>query len=174
MHILALIVSVLGGILFVIWRMQQAANATRDIAEAAGEVRGFFRRWQWWRKANANPMDLVEDPKEAAAAMLVAVAQADGPLSEKERAAILAQMREEFGIGDSVAEELLARGRWLAKDSVDPANVFRRLTPLILKSLAPPERRSLVGMLHAVAAVDGRDASAAGRDIERLKQALQI
>lgn len=40
MHILAIVVAVLGGIGIFLWRMQQAANATRDIADAAGDVGG--------------------------------------------------------------------------------------------------------------------------------------
>lgn len=174
MHILALIASVVGVALFVLWRMQQAANATRDIAEAAGEVQGLFRRWQWGRKANVNPMDIVEDPKEAAAAMMVAIAQADGPLTAAEQTAILAAMREEFDVGEPVAVELLARGRWLVRNSTDPGNPLRRLARPILKSLGPPERHALIAMLEKIARIDGADGKAAQLDIDRLRQTLQV
>lgn len=172
MHIIAIIVSVLGGLLFLLWRMQQAANATRDIAEAAGEVQGLFRRWKWNRKANANPLDLVEDPREAAAAMMVAVAQADGPLTETESALIRTRMAETFGASEPQATELLARGRWLTRDSVDAGNVFRRLTPRILQSCGPAERRDLIGLLTAVAEANGRPDATLKQDIERLAQQL--
>lgn len=174
MHILAMIVAALGGIAFVLWRMQQAANAARDIADAANDMGGLVRRWRWSRKANTNPLDLVDDPREAAAAMMVAVAQADGPLTEAERTRILAEMADKFGASSSHAEELLARARWLTRDSLDAGNVMRRLQGPILKSLGPTERRELVAMLEAVAVADGRPDATVNRDIARLAENLKL
>ena len=44
-----------------------------------------FRRWRWRRKVNVNPIDLIEDPREAAGVIMVAVAQADGRLTAAEQ-----------------------------------------------------------------------------------------
>jgi hypothetical protein len=66
MHILAILGAVLGVLLFVLFRMQQAANAARDIADVADEARGLFRRWGWRRKHLAHPLDAVDDAREAA------------------------------------------------------------------------------------------------------------
>ena len=85
MHILAILGAVLGVVLFMLFRMQQAANAARDIADAADEARGFFRRWGWRRKQATNPLDTIDDAREAAAAMMVATAQSDGSITERER-----------------------------------------------------------------------------------------
>src|SRR5262245_4224348 len=131
MHILAAIGAVLGILIFVLFRMQQAANAARDIADAADEARGLFRRWGWRRRLAKNPIDTVEDPREAAAAMMVAAAQSDGSITERERSAITAEMVKRFGATQAQADELLARGRWLVQDRTDAAEVFRRLTPLV-------------------------------------------
>jgi uncharacterized membrane protein YebE (DUF533 family) len=120
MHVLAAIGAALGVALFFLWRMQQASNAARDVANAADEVHGFFRRWSWRRKANVHPLDLVEDPREAATAMMVIVAQTDGALTDKERGAILAQVSEHFGATSRQADELLARGRWLVQQRSVP------------------------------------------------------
>ncbi len=174
MHIIAIIASVIGGLLFVLWRMQQAANATRDIADAASEVQGLFRRWKWSRKANANPLDMIEDPREAAAAMMVAVAQNDGPLTDAERTLIISKMTETFDSSPKQAEELLARGRWLTKDSLDIANVMRRVAPVILKSCGPNERRDLLAMLLAAATVHGPLDPTIQQDIKRFAQQLQV
>ena len=45
MHILAAVGAVLGVLVIVLFRMQQAANAARDIADVADDARGMFRRW---------------------------------------------------------------------------------------------------------------------------------
>ena len=81
MHILLSVLGALGTVVFVLWRIQQASYIARDVADAAGSARGAFRRWRWRRKVNVNPIDLIEDPREAAGVIMVAVAQADGRLT---------------------------------------------------------------------------------------------
>jgi hypothetical protein len=58
----------------------------------AVEARGLFRRWGWQRKFAKDPLDLVSDPREGAVATMVAVAQHDGAIIEREKAAILRQI----------------------------------------------------------------------------------
>jgi uncharacterized tellurite resistance protein B-like protein len=173
MHILAAIGAILGVLIFVLFRMQQAANAARDIADAADEARGFFRRWGWRRKFAKNPLDTVEDAREAAAAMMVAAAQSDGSITERERSAITAQMVKRFGATQGQADELLARARWLVQDRIDAAEVFRRLTPLIQRSCGPTERSDLIDMLRTVAEADGRADEVVMRDIAQLTHSLR-
>jgi uncharacterized tellurite resistance protein B-like protein len=173
MHILAAIGAALGVGLFFLWRMQQASNAVRDVANAAGEVHGLFRRWSWRRRANVNPLDLVDDPREAATAMMVIVAQTDGALTGKERGVILAQVSEHFGATSRQGEELLARGRWLVQHSVDVGEVFRRLAPSIRKFCGAKEREDLIAMLNAVATADGTIDEHLQNDIAILRQHLK-
>jgi uncharacterized tellurite resistance protein B-like protein len=167
-HIIAIIGAILGVAALVLFRMQQAANAARDIADAADEARGLFRRWGWRRKQLRSPLDAVDDAREAAAAMMVAAAQCDGGITESERAAITTEMSKRFGATASQADELLARARWLVQDRTDASEVFRRLTPLILRTCGPTERSDLIEMLKAVAHADGRSDEVLTQDIARL------
>src|SRR5262245_38363068 len=173
MHILAVLGAVLGVLLFVLFRMQQAANAARDIADAADEARGYFRRWGWRRKHAKHLLDTVDDAREAAAVMMVAAAQSDGSITERERLAITAEMTSRFGATPSQAEELLARARWLVQDRTDAGEVFRRLTPLILRTCGPIERSDLLEMLGNVAGADGRSDDIVTQDIARLAHNLR-
>jgi uncharacterized tellurite resistance protein B-like protein len=111
MHILAILGAVVGVLLFALFRMQQAANATRDIVDAADEARGLVRRWSWRRKHARHLLDTVDDGREAAAAMMVAVAQSDGGITERERAAVTDEMVKRFGATPDQAEALFARAR---------------------------------------------------------------
>lgn len=172
MHILGVILAALGVVLFILWRMQQAANASRDIADAADEVRGLMRGWSWRRKANTNPLDLIDDPREAAAVLMVAAAQSDAPISERERAAMLEQMVVRFGATQGQADELLARARWLAREATDPGEVMRRLYGVVSEKLGPGQRAELIEMLEAVAAADGRRDETLDGDIRRFAQRL--
>jgi uncharacterized tellurite resistance protein B-like protein len=173
MHILAAIGAILGVLIFVLFRMQQAANAARDIADAADDARGLFRRWGWRRKFAKNSLDTVDDAREAAAAMMVATAQSDGGITERERAAITAEMVRRFGATGQQAEELFARARWLVQDRNDAGEVFRRLTPLIRRTCGPTERSDLIDMLRAVAEADGGSDEVVMRDIAQLTHNLR-
>ena len=173
MHIIAIIGAVLGVAALVLFRMQQAASAARDIADAADEARGLFRRWGWRRKQLKSPLDAVDDAREAAAAMMVAAARADGGISERERTAITAAMAKHFGASERQADELLARARWLVQDRTDAGEVFRRLTPVIVRTCGPTERTDLIGMLQAVANADGSSDEVLGQDISRLAYNLR-
>jgi uncharacterized tellurite resistance protein B-like protein len=173
MHIIAVIGAVLGVAALILFRMQQAASAARDIADAADEARGLFRRWGWRRGQLKSPLDAVDDAREAAAAMMVAAAQSDGSITERERAAITAEMSRHFGATDRQAEELLARARWLVQDRTDAGEVFRRLTPLVVRTCGATERSDLIGMLEAVAKADGRSDEVLAQDISRLAHNLR-
>src|SRR5262245_45779852 len=173
MHILAALGAVLGVLIFVLFRMQQAAHAARDIADAADDARGLFRRWTWRRKFARNPLDTVEDAREAAAAMMVATAQSDGSITERERSAIVAEMVKRFDATPQQADELLARARWLVQDRNDAGEVFRRLTPLIKRTCGPTERSDLIDMLRAVAEANGNSDDVVAHDIIQLTHNLR-
>lgn len=172
MHILGLLAAAIGVVVVILWRMQQAASAARDIADAANDTRGLLRGWLWRRKAITNPLDAVDDPREAAVALMAVVAGFDGAMSERERAVIEEQARTRFGATPSQAVELLARARWLVKDSADPAEVMRRLAPVIRKRLNAAEQAELIAMLEAVASAEGRQDESLKLDIQRFARSL--
>lgn len=172
MHILAALGAVIAAIVIILYRMQQASDAARNLADAAGDAHGLFRRWKWRRKHLQNPLDAIEDAREAAAAMMVVVAQSDGLMSQAESQAILGQMTHYFGATSKQAEELLARARWLVQDRSDAGEAFRRLKPVIVAQCGPQERRDLIDMLNAVAQA-GAASDLVVLDIKRLAQALQ-
>jgi uncharacterized tellurite resistance protein B-like protein len=173
MHIVAVVGAVLAAVALILFRMQQAAHAARDIADAADEARGLFRRWGWRRKQLRHTLDAIEDAREAAAAMMVAAAQSDGGITERERTVITSEIRERFGASRRQAEELFARARWLVQDRTDAGEVFRRLTPLIKRTCGPQEKSDLIEMLAAVAAADGGNDDVLSQDITRLAHALK-
>jgi uncharacterized tellurite resistance protein B-like protein len=173
MHILAILGAVVGVALFVLFRMQQAANAARDIADVADDARGLVRRWSWRRKHARHPLDMVDDAREAAAAMMVVVAQSDGGITERERVAITTEMTRRFGATREQADALFARARWLVKDSADASEVFRRLTPLVQRNCGPTERSDLMEMLGAVASADGDPDAIVAQDIAKFAHALR-
>lgn len=173
MHYLLAILAAAGGIAGLLWRLHLASEAAKGMVETAGEARKFWRRHNWRRKlATDNPASLIEDPREAAAAMMAAVADADGVLSEREREAILEQSMNVFGLSQPESEELLAGGRWLARSAGDLSSFLRKLAPIIEKACDDAERAELMTMLDTVAAADGAAPEFVGDALERLRDRL--
>lgn len=173
MHILAMLAAVLGAIGVILWRLRSAADATREIVDAANDAQNFFRRRKWQKRASGSSLDSVEDPREAAVAMMVSLAQADGAMTERERAAIIFGIVKYLGATSAQAEELLNYGRWLVKDTSDPGSCFRKLAPVVRRSCEPAQIGELLTMLKSVADAEGPAAAPELDAIATLKRALQ-
>ena len=172
MPILLALIAALGTIGVILWRLNSAASAARDLADTAQDLAGLSRRWRWRRKATADQLSLVDDPRMAAVAMMCAIAQSDGAMTAAERVTILRMAVEKFGCTGKVAEEMLVYGRFLVRETHDPENCFRRLTPLLQAKCGPKERLELLEMLRAVAATDGPTGDNERLSIERLARNL--
>lgn len=155
MHILLALLGAAATIGMILWRLNAAADAAKGLAETAGEARGLFRRWSWQRKFAGHPLDLIEDPREAAAALMVAIAQSDGAMTEAEQHTILAEMQRSFAASPQTAAELLAHARFLTREIVDPCTAVSRLSKVIVAKTTPDERADLIRMLEAVASTNG-------------------
>jgi uncharacterized tellurite resistance protein B-like protein len=172
MHILVAVVTALGAIGVILWRLHMAAEAAKGLAETASDARGLFRRWRWQRKLASNPLDLVQDPREAAVAMMVAVAQSDGAMTDRERHVIIAELVARIGATERQAEELLAHGRWLTRDVRDIDYCLDKLAPLIKRQCSSDQKRDVLEMLHKVASAEGRPGEIEGAALARAARAL--
>lgn len=174
MAYLMAIFGAVGAAALVLWRIKMAADATRDIAEAADDARKFVRRTRWKSRQKAGQKTVPDDPRLAAAAMMAAIAETDGALSEAERAAILGEIRTRFEFSDVDAEALFAEGRWLSKDAGDLSSFLRRMDPSVRATCTEQEQRDLIAMLTTVAETEGEADPIAAQAIETLRRSLGI
>lgn len=151
MGILAALLAAMAAVGVLLWRLSVAAQTARSLIDTADEARGFVRRLAWSRKVQKHPLDMVEDPREAATAMMVALAQYKGPLTEMQERLILGEMVANFALADEDARDMLARARWLTREAGDIHQTLARLGPAIDKSCTFDEKRDLIGMLKVVA-----------------------
>ena len=168
MAVLGFIGALIAVVLGLLWRVNSAATAVRGLTEAAEDAHGFWRRMLWRRRLANDPLELVKDPREAAAAMMFAVAEADGALTAAEQAAILAEMRGKLQTTEAHVQELAARGRWVVRDVRD---LDRCLTKLD-RVLEADHRADVVGMLERVAAADGVAPPAVRATLERYRRGV--
>ena len=105
--------------------------------------------------------------------MMVALAQSDGAMTDRERQVILAEHGTRVGATERQAEELLAHGRWLTRDVQDIDYCLDKLAPLIKRQCSPEQSRDVVEMLYAVASVEGRPGEIEGAALARVQRALK-
>lgn len=167
MHILLAILGAASTIGMILWRARGAAHAAHEVVDAAQGVRLFFRRTKWRKKVNTDMLKRIDDPREAAAAMMVAIAEQDGLLTQRMSETLIGMMKTEFQVAERQADELLQRGRWLAKDAGDLGQFLRRLSAPVRRHCTAAERAALQEML--LGSVD-RDGASADRVLETLSR----
>ena len=172
MHILLPLLGVLAAFGYWYFVLKNAGKAVGEIADMAGRARGAYKRNQFRKKADASVIDAIDDPRTAAVVMAVAVGEAEGPLSARQEAALLAAMVSVLGIDKP--EEELTFAKWAAAHVIDPNNVSLRFTRLWTGALAMDERNDLVDLVHAVAAADGAPSVIQKEAIQRLRTRLAI
>jgi uncharacterized tellurite resistance protein B-like protein len=173
MHIVGILVAALGAIGVILWRLHMAAEAAKGLADTANDVRGLFRRRRWQKTLITDPLDQVDDPRMAATVMMVALAQNDGALTDREQNTILSNLLTRFDAKPPVNVEMLAHARWVVREPRDIDNTLRKLLPVIQKKCSPSEiAAELFEMLESVAGANGVPSEIERLAIDRLKRSV--
>lgn len=148
------LLAVLGLAALVWWRIGQAR---RTPASAPGDVRLNIRRLMHNQPGGAHPTDEVDDPRLAAAGVVIAVATMDGPISQVEIARLKRAAQDTFEMSDREALDVVSYGRWIAGECATNAEAVRRLTQVVLKLAGPEAGPDLIRMVEEVATAGGAD-----------------
>jgi len=169
MAIMGVIVALFGAVSFALWRLNSAADAVRNLTGAAEDVHGLWRRLTWRRKLAKDRLELIKDPREAAAGMMVAVAQADGALTAGEQAALIAEFRKSFEMTEAQAQELLAQARWTVGEVRDLDRCLFKLGLL----LDVEQKRDVLGLMERTAGVEGAPSPALRAALDKYARTLK-
>lgn len=171
MHFLIALVGLIAAAGAWYWRLQMAAKAGRGALDAAKTVANLPRRLGFLRKTGKRGLDLVEDPRDAAAVLMVVVAtgsaEEDRPLDEAARGRIAQTLIQRFGMTEADAAETIVNAKWLLGAGADPFRAVDKMTRLITRapSIDDQDREDLGAMLAEVAAAS--DGTGATSDTQR-------
>ena len=118
--------------------------------------------------------EVLTDPREAAAVLLVQQAVYAGPVTIEEKQTILALMRGAFGVDAGEAEGLFSFGRAAVGQAGDAANSLRRLVRPIRDACTLDEMKDLAAMLEQVGETDGAMNEHQRRLVAELRRALNL
>jgi uncharacterized tellurite resistance protein B-like protein len=169
MAILGVIAALIGAVSFALWRLNAAADAVRNLTGAAEDAHGLWRRLTWRRKLAKDRLELITDPREAAAGMMVAVAQSDGALTERETAALTAEFRKAFEMTGAQASELLAQARWTVGEVRDLDRCLFKLGQV----LDVEQKRDVLGLIERLAAAEGAPSPALKASLDKFARLLK-
>ncbi|WP_421789649.1 hypothetical protein [Hyphobacterium sp.] len=159
MHIILGLLGLLAAIGAIAWRInmaRQGAEVVKDVAETAINLP---RKMRFQSKAKRKRLSSVEDPREAAAILLLGMARAGGEVTTEHKKTIRAEMERAFDVDAAASEELLARASWYSSNVADPDDLIPRMTDFVAKTAGSEALASLSSMLGSIGAVEG-DASA--------------
>ncbi|MEQ9315618.1 MAG: TerB family tellurite resistance protein [Henriciella sp.] len=157
MHILLAIIGIVTFIAVWYWRIKMISGAARDGYDAAKGVANLPRKLTFQHKARKGGLDVVKDPREAAAVMMLEIARTRGAVNEMQEAAIRAEMIEHFEFTDAQADDMLTQAGWLTRQAPASHVVMGRMSDVVVRSpgMGPKEFDDLASMLENVAVADG-------------------
>ncbi len=133
------------------YRMQAARDAADTLLDAANDVRLAARRFGFRMRNKTHPADCVDDPRVAAAGIVLAIAAMDSDLTQAEIDTLSIQCQSKFGIEPGEAEEIITLGRWLITQCVNKDEAVRRLTRRVVEKAGPEAAPDLLEMIAKVA-----------------------
>ncbi len=152
MHIL---IAILGALAAAFWAFTYFVSAAREGKDALQDVKGAFRGAKWSRRVDKRLIETLTDPREAAAVLLYQMAAYDGAVTDRQRRAILAEMRAAFAADEETAEGMFAFARAALGEINDAANSLGKIARPIVEACTVEERRQLVDLMLKTAEIEG-------------------
>ncbi len=137
------------------WRFRMAKDAASEVMDMARDVQSAARRFGFRRRTNLHPADAVDDPRLAAAGVVLAISGIDGPHTKAELDMLKTECRARFGVDEAEAQDMVAFGRWVAGQCQTPEEAARRLGRVV-RTKAFDAGEELLEMIGKVTTVDGQ------------------
>ena len=134
----------------------RASRGANEIADAANTLQNLPRKMRYRKKAGKRGLDLVEDPVEAAAVLMIALARSDGSgrVSETQSAKITSLLRKNMQLDRGTAEDMVLQMRSLSQYLTQPESTLFPMISVLQNSISTAEARELAGMLRELAGTD--------------------
>ncbi len=156
MHILLAIIGILSAAAIWWWRIKMIGSAARDVAQGAKTVANMPRRLGFRHKANRGALDVSDDPREAAMAIMLEVAKAAEAPGEAETSLMVDRARRTFSVTEAEAEEYLHRADWFVRQARTPDLLIRKMGGVLRGTVGPEQHTDVAEILEDLALINGQ------------------
>jgi uncharacterized tellurite resistance protein B-like protein len=170
MHIVLGLLGLLAAVGAIAWRINMAMKGAEVIKDVAQTTANLPRKMRFMAKASRQRLSAVDDPREAAAVLLLGMARAGGEVTKEHKQTIRDRMTSEFGVTQATSEELLARASWYSANVADPSDLVPRMTDFLAKHVGPAELAQVSTMLAAIATVEAESNPDQNEYLRRFRQ----
>jgi len=153
------LLAIIGGIAALMWKVSLGIQAAKNIHGVAKQVANLPRKMKFREKTGTAGVQLITDPREAAALLMLSVARAGGQVTKSQKDTIINQITGRFKLSTTNAEELLTHVSWLSKDLPDADSAIANMSNILMQSVSSKELIELEDMLMQVAHADGKPTS---------------
>ena len=172
MHFILGILGLAVAAYFLVIRARRGAEITHEVLEVADDIRAAARRWGIRRKYNTHPVDDVDDPRVALAAIGSAFIALDDLPTADIRNRLQASLARAFDLPASDAQELVVLGQWLVENSGGPSQSIGRITRRLIKI---SENNQFGPLTTLLGDTSGESLSARQKDaLDEIKRAYRI
>lgn len=140
-------------------RVRNAGNIARDIADMAGDVKLAARRFGFSRRADVHPVESIEDPNIAAAAIADAFVSLDDLPSKDQQKHMMDQLRAVLDVDQDTAQELVVLGTWLVNECGGPLQAVTRITKKLYRLEGSSALTPVLQILDGIKEADGSQTS---------------
>ena len=148
MHIILGILGLAAAAYFLVMRARNGAEMAGELLEVADDIRAAARRWGFRRNRNVHPVDDIDDPRVATAAIGTAFIALDDLPTADARSKLAASVARTNDLPAKDAQELLILGQWLVENSGGPAQSLTRLSKRLFKLGGNNQYGPLTGLLQ--------------------------
>lgn len=154
------LLAIIGGIAALMWKVSLGIQAAKEIHSVAKGVANLPRKMKFRSQTGKDGIQLITDPREAAALLMLSVARAGGQVTKSQKDTIINQITGRFELSTTNAEELLTHVSWLSKDLPDADSAIDKMSKFLMQSVSNKELIELEDMLMQVAHIEGKPTSA--------------
>ena len=140
------------GVYFWMMRARNAAFMAGDLADMAQDVLGAARRFGFRRRANTHPVDSLDDPNLATAALGIGFLELGGLPRAEQLDALTRSLQLNLAQSQNQAKEAMILGRWLIGECGGPQPGIDRLARRLWKLDAMAGFQPLMAVLKDIAA----------------------
>lgn len=157
MHIIVALIGFFGFLAVWYWRLKALQEVAKDGRKVVETVANFPRKMRFKNKSGKGGLGVVDDPREAAAILMLEIAQARGTLTERQEATIRGEIMHHFEFQEGDANALLAQAGWLSRNAGASHVVMSKMTDFVRNTpgMSGKELVDLDGMLVAVSEAEG-------------------